>query len=53
MNLLVKQKQTHRLGEQASGCWRGKGQGRDSWGVWNGHVHTAIFKMDNQQGSTI
>ena len=25
---------------------------RDSYGVWNGHVHTAIFKMDNQQGPT-
>jgi len=23
--------------------------GRDSWGLWEGHVHTAIFKMDNQQ----
>ena len=27
-------------------------RGRDSWGVWDGHVHTAIFKMDNQQGPT-
>ena len=27
--------------------------GRDSWGVWDGHVHTALFKMDNQQGPTI
>ena len=24
--------------------------GRDSQGVWEGHVHTAIFKTDNQQG---
>ena len=24
--------------------------GRDSQKVWDGHVHTAIFKMDNQQG---
>ena len=23
---------------------------KDSQGVWDGHVHTAIFKMDNQQG---
>ena len=22
---------------------------RDSQGLWDGHVHTAIFKMDNQQ----
>ena len=28
-------------------------RGRDSEGVWNGHVHTAIFKMDNQQGPTV
>ena len=25
----------------------------DSLGVWNGHVHTAIFKTDNQKGTTI
>ena len=23
-------------------------RGRDSLGVWDGHVHTATFKMDNQ-----
>ena len=22
-------------------------------GIWDQHVHTAIFKMDNQQGPTI
>ena len=27
---------------------REKGVGRDSLGVWDGHIHTAIFKMDNQ-----
>ena len=26
--------------------------GRDSQGVWDGHVHPAIFKKDNQQGPT-
>ena len=25
---------------------------RDSQGVWDGHVQTAIFKMRNQQGPT-
>ena len=23
--------------------------GRDSWRIWNGHVYTAVFKMDNRQ----
>ena len=27
-------------------------RGRDSWGVWDGHVHTALFKTDNLQGLT-
>ena len=27
--------------------------GKDSLGVWDGHVHTAIFKMDHQQGPTV
>ena len=27
--------------------------GRDSQGVWDGHVHSAMFKMDNQQGPTV
>ena len=27
--------------------------GRDSQGAWGGHVHTAILKMNNQQGPTI
>ena len=25
-------------------------RGRNSLGVWDGHVHTAVFKTDNQQG---
>ena len=25
----------------------------DSQGDWNGHVHSAILKMDEQQGPTI
>ena len=27
--------------------------GRDSQGVWEGHVHTALVKMDNQQGPSV
>ena len=48
MNLLTKQKHIHRLGERIYGYLKGKGGGRDSQGVWDGHVHIAIFKMDNQ-----
>ena len=25
----------------------------NSYRVWDGHVHTAIFKMDSQQGPTV
>ena len=32
---------------------REKGVGRDSLGVWDGHVHSGTFKMDNQQGHTV
>ena len=28
-------------------------RGRDSQGVGDGHVHTAIFKIDNQQGHSV
>ena len=27
--------------------------GRNSKGVWDGHINTAIFNMDNQQGPTV
>ena len=30
----------------------GKDGIRNSSGVWDGHVHTAVFKMDNQEGLT-
>ena len=29
------------------------GVGKNSQGVWDWHAHTAIFKMDNQQGPTV
>ena len=43
MNLLTKYKETHRLRKQTYGC-----QEEVIMGVWEGHVHTAIFKMDNK-----
>ena len=46
MNLLTKQKS--RLREGAYGLPVGRMRGRDSYGAWDGHVYTAIFKMDNQ-----
>ena len=27
-----------------------KDGGRDSQGVWDGHGHTGVFNMENQQG---
>ena len=40
---------------QRTNCWlpAKKGEGRDGQGVWDGHVHTAIFKMDSTQGPTV
>ena len=32
---------------------KGRMGGRGSLGVWDWHVHTAIFKMDNHQGLTV
>ena len=51
-NELTKQKEAHRLKEQTYGCQGGRIGGMDSEGLWGGHVHTAIFKKDNQQGPT-
>ena len=46
----TKKKLTYRYREQTSGyqCREGREEG-----VWDWHVHTAIFKMDNQQGPTV
>ena len=47
MNLFTKQ--IHRLREQTDGHQQRGMRGRDSKGVWDWHVHTAIFKMNNQE----
>ena len=52
MNLFIKEKQTHRLREQTDSYQGGRVAG-ERLGVWDWHVHTAIFKMDNQQGPTV
>ena len=54
MNLFTKQKQTHRLIENELMIAKEEGWGwGDSQGVWDGHVHTAIFKMDDQKGPNV
>ena len=45
-NELTYKTETHRLRGWTYGCQK-------KWIVWNGQVHTAIFKMDNQQGPTV
>ena len=50
-NFFTKQKETHRLWESAYGCRGEEWGGQDR--VWVQHVHTAIFKMDNQQEPTL
>ena len=46
-NELIKKRdsQTWRMDLWLTG---GRMRGRNSQGVWNGHVHTAILKTDNQ-----
>ena len=51
MNLFTKQ--IHRLRKKIYGYREERLVGRDGQGVWDGYVHTAIFKTDNQQGLTI
>ena len=50
MKLFTKQKETH---ETKHGCQQERFRERDGQGVWDGHIRTAIFKMDNQQGLTV
>ena len=45
-------KQTHRLREGTSGYQGQRVGGRDGQGIWDGHVHSATFKV-NKQGLTV
>ena len=45
MNLLTKQKRDSQTYKRKLWLLGGK----DSQGVWEGHVHTAILKLDNKQ----
>ena len=53
MDLFTKQKETHRLENLTYGCQGKRMKGRDTQGIWDQFLHTAIFKMDNQQGPTV
>ena len=48
INLFTKQKQTHRPRKQTYGHQREKVGRRDKLGAWNCHIHTALYKTDNQ-----
>ena len=39
--------------QEKAACGGAKAGGRHSGGLWDGCVHTAIFKMDHQQGPPI
>jgi len=53
MNLFTRQKETRkqRMNLRLSG--RSQGEGWEEGIITDGHVHTAVFKMDNEQGSTV
>ena len=48
MNLLTKQKQTHRHRKQTYGYQRGKVGGRDKLGVCDQQIQTTAYKTDNK-----
>ena len=52
--LSTKQKQTHSQTTKlrVDGVGGGRGRGKGYLGVWDGHVHAAVLRMDDQQGPT-
>ena len=50
MNLFTKQTQRHRKQTYAA---KGQVGGVTNQEVWNKNIHTTIYAIDNQQGSTI
>ena len=48
-----REKETHKLRGRTYGCQGGRLGRRGSEGVLDGCAHTAIFKIDNQQRSTV
>ena len=47
MNLFTKEKQNHRHRKQT---WilKDKGEGSDKLGIWEQHIHTAVYNIDKQ-----
>ena len=52
MNVFTKQKQTHRHRKQTYSYQRGK-VGGYKLGVWDKHIHTTVYKIDNKQRPTV
>ena len=53
MNLLTKQKLTHRFKKTNLGLPKGKSGRRDRLGVWNRHMPTIVYGMDGPRGPAI
>ena len=53
MKLYRKQNETHRNRKPTCGYQRRKERGREKLGVWGSQRHTATYKRDKQQGSTL
>ena len=45
--------ETHGLIKRTYGCQASKDGGRDRYGIWDGHAHTAICERDDQQGPSV
>ena len=52
-NLLTKWKEPHRLREWTYGYQEGRAGGSDRLEALGWHLHTATFKIDNQQVPTV
>ena len=49
MNLLTKQKETHKLQNKLMVTKGEKWEGRDKLGGWDSHTHSTLYKIGNQQ----
>ena len=49
MNLLTKQKETHKLQNKLMVTKGEKWEGRDKLGGWDSHKHSTLYKIGNQQ----